>query len=162
MTDGDSMSVNNLRDSANGTFVTLITSPSTVFLLLSTRRKIHTDNGKKTVVLYQQFRFSRRGHSAESDPIHRNDFPKGTPVSETSVEKTVVVLLELFSESLIDDDAVFAKKTPLAKAEAEGNLFSHPGRSSYEIAKMHNQQHCARGYSHHRYNNREGSPQTNH
>ena len=95
-------------------------------------------------------------------PSTGTTFPKGTPVSETSVEKTVVILLELFSESLIDDDAVFAKKTPLAKAEAEGNLFSQTGRSSYEIAKMHNQQHCARGYSHHRYNNREGSPQTNH
>ena len=69
-------------------------------------------------MLHRQFRFSRRGHSAEKS-IH----PPGTtppredlePIREA--EMTMLHLLKFFSEGLIDDDAVSVRKSLLAEKE---------------------------------------------
>ena len=76
-------------------------------------------------MLHRQFRFSRRGHSAEK-PIHP---PSTTPPREDLVpireaENTMLHLLEFFSERLIDDDAVSVRKSPLAEKEYWGNFIA--------------------------------------
>ena len=70
-------------------------------------------------MLHRQFRSSRRGLSADLYSICRARSRQGVLCArETELVGTMLKLMELSSESVIDDDAVLVRKIPLANKEA--------------------------------------------